>query len=207
MTARGFAWPHGSLAVLAVFVLAALAGCVGPPSGGGQAALPPVDADAQNATVAKQVIDGAILCGLGAGPGTVNPCAPLASASNVIPFAVRPGIATLLIGLTWSPSTFLGEELLLYLETDPYNAALGIGHRYHVAGGTPDLVVRIDTADMAADKWSFATLEETRDLQARVFPAGTVPPTVIVDQAFALHVVAFYGAPAPVDADPFVEWS
>lgn len=153
--------------------------------------------------VSREVFEGRIVCGAGLTPGTVNPCLLVTDSENLFDFHVAEGTETLLVGLTWEPTTVLGEEMQILVESKGFNVFGARGHRYGVASGLPDLVMRIDDRDIDDYDWSWSNITGSLALQARVFPARTATPTVTIDQPFEVHVVTYLGAPAPAEADPF----
>lgn len=194
---------HRHLSAVLIVLIATVSGCIAPDGPVTEDA--PPEATTGDLTVERDLFEGRIVCGVGAPVGTANPCLFVAGSENVFQFSVSKDLKTLFVALTWKPSSPIGDELELLVESKGANVFGTNGYRYGSASGSPDLVLRVDDAEITERDHSWENITSSLPLQARVFPARTVPPSVVLVQDFTVHVIAYYGEQAPADADPLRE--
>ena len=135
-------------------------------------------------------------CGL---PGAVHPSLADPNEDFFKVFNVSAGIRTLFVGMDWEPTGGVtGNDLLVAVENEGCNG-LGCSYSYAEAVGPPPLVVRIDNDDITESAWTWDNVNASRQLQFRVFAAGT---NAVYQQPFTVQWHAFYWQEAPADFVP-----
>lgn len=120
-------------------------------------------------------------------------------AERTHPFELEPGIKTVTASLIWDSPGITGEELQYGMARLPCTqgtagACSTPGDYYGYTVGTSPLELRIDEGDSTP---SFEGLEETTDVQLRVFPPFSSDLDVYYNVEFTVYYQLHYNQPAP----------
>ncbi|MBW3582679.1 MAG: carboxypeptidase-like regulatory domain-containing protein, partial [Euryarchaeota archaeon] len=102
------------------------------------------------------------------------------------------GLQGIAIGMKWKPvGGVSGREMNLNVEKDPCGATCADEDTYAEVSGPPDLVFTLHDGNIP-EKWAFSTINETRTIQLRVFPAATQTPNVFYQQPYDIYYELYY---------------
>lgn len=148
---------------------------------------------------------GFLACNLRAGAGA-NVCSLAGDPSGDDDFIhyweIREGVQSVVTGMVWdSPGASLGDELVLIFEVSGRSNS---DPTYDRGDGPSPLEIRADAGDVIAEydeeihEYDFENVEDSLELQYRVFAGGTL--NVVYQQQFTVYWDVYYWEAAPEDA-------
>lgn len=121
---------------------------------------------------------------------------------RTLPFQIEPGLETVTAGLMWGSPGVAGDRLQYGFARDPCEGTTCTTPTdyYAYASGESPVLLRADAGDENGGQ-SFADIEETKDVQMRVFPEF-YNVNVFYQQEFTIHYQLHYHQRAPEEYNP-----